>query len=650
MRPYPWITRCLSAAGLLVLLLTGLPLNAADIENCLMCHRHRFIGRIDENGKQWNYNVDETLYNGSIHRRVACRSCHTSIQKIPHDPIKQPVDCATQCHIKPPFAADEFSHQKIIALYDRSAHHIDPNDPEAGKKSNPACKFCHQNPPYDTIAESQVPFEKTVRRCYNCHRPGDALLAYQHITHRLRKRTTRSPQEIVALCAKCHRKDSLIKTTGGTKEVEVVESYNRSIHGKSVRLGSTQAADCLACHASSALHDIFKRENPRASINKANIAKTCEKCHDNVNRWFIQIAVHPGMQTEKNPVVAGAGMVFRFILYGSVFGMLGLMLMETFGRRKEGIHLLLRNGSTWIRRSIRGSGRHPRPPEAPARSGRRNHPGISYAIGAVFILLSLVVLAGIIHHLTISSHGPGLLRPLWNRYAKPPHSEILTEARRQKELEQHRHFHQIAPEVPRWPENLRPACFICHSDFPHTKNKKIRSLMNIHTQFLVCETCHIKLEPGAAVVYRWYDPTRKNPKGPFYGTSYDPETGSLSKGKDLIAKIAPFVRTAASGDFQPAILAQDAPEAKDFMKVRERLSPEMREAVKNEFHATVKPKGYDCKTCHTKDSILDFTKLGFSDTRALNLKTLSVADMLSNYEEFYIPDFFSGPKPKPAKP
>jgi hypothetical protein len=167
--------------------------------------------------------------------------------------------------------------------------------------------------------------------------------------------------------------------------------------------------------------------------------------------------------------------------------------------------------------------------------------------------------------------------------------------------------------------------------------------MNIHTQFLVCETCHIKLAPGSTVVYRWYDPTRKHPKGPFYGTSYDPESGSLSKGKDLIAKIAPFVRTAASTEYRPQILTQDAPEAKDFMKVREKLSPEMREAVKNEFHGAVKPKGHDCKTCHTKDSILDFEKLGFSDTRALNLKTLSVADMLSNYEEFYIPDFFSTP-------
>ena len=538
---------------------------------------------------------------------------------------------------------EKFSHEKIIDIYGKSAHRIEPQDPPELKKTKPECKFCHQNPPYTELPEQHVPFEEAVRRCLNCHPQSDVTQAYEHITHRLRKRTTRSPRHVVTLCAKCHRNDSLIKSTATPKTVEIVESYNRSIHGKSVRLGSEEAADCLSCHASSALHDILGKKNPEASIHRSNISETCEKCHDNVNGWFIQIGVHPGMGKEKNPILAGLGIAFRFILYGSVFGMLGLMLLETFGRRRRGVYLLLRGGTSWRRQSPPPPGKGEKKRTSPRDSAHRNHPLASYAIGSVFIALSLVVAAGIFHHLTVSSHGPELLRPIWKKYAEPPESGILAEAQRQKELEQHRHFHRIAPEYPRWPENRRPACFICHSDFPHTKSKKIRGLMNLHTQFFVCETCHIQLEPGSMVDYRWYSPTGGSPEGPFYGTSYDPETGSLAKGKNLLAKIAPFVKKKEEDHFRPAILPQDAPVARDFMKVREELSPEQREAVKNEFHGHVKPKGHDCKRCHTRDSILDFKELGFSDNRALSLKELSVVNMLSDYEEFYIPDFFSEP-------
>ncbi len=639
-----FIITLLSAAGVCIVILFGSLAKATDKENCLMCHRHRFIGRIDEKGKRWNYNVDEILYNKSVHRLVECRECHTYITRIPHDPVRQLVNCANQCHIKPPFAQKKFSHEKIIALYNQSVHGIKPQDLDELKHSKPYCKYCHLNPLYTGIDEESVPFEQTVRRCYNCHPAVDVTQAFRHIAHRLRKRTSRSPQQIVQLCSKCHGNVALMKSLNvSQKALAAVKTYNQSIHGELVHLGSRQAADCLACHASSALHDIFKEDNPKASINEDNLAHTCRQCHKSTNRWFIKIAVHPGVQHEANAVIAGTSIFFRFILYGAVFGMLGLLLFETIGRRKDGIRLLLRNGTTWHGKANHRADKRKSKPDRPAGSTRLNQPLISYAIGSIFIVLSIVVLAGIIYHLTISSHGPGLLKPFWEKYVAPPKSEIIDEARRREEMEQHRHFHIIAPEYPRWPEKLRPVCFICHSDFPHSKSKRTRSLMNLHTQFLICETCHLKEKPGTVVVYRWYDPLNKNPKGPFYGTSYDPETGSLSKGKDLIARIAPFRKSANADGFQPALLPQDAPMARDYIKVRDKLSPEQREAVKNKFHENVKPKGHDCKECHSENSILDFKQLGFADNRASNLKKLSVVGMLSEYKEFYIPEFFSEP-------
>ena len=269
---------------------------------------------------------------------------------------------------------------------------------------------------------------------------------------------------------------------------------------------------------------------------------------------------------------------------------------------------------------------------------RLSHPLISYLLGFILLVTTLVVFIGVVHHLTISHHGPGLLRPLLEKHQEQRRSAILDEAQRLEEFERHRHFHNVAAEPPQLPENLRPTCFICHSDLPHSKSKRIRALMNIHTQFFVCETCHIKEKPGATIVYKWYNPLDANPPGPFYGTSYDPDSGSLSLGKDLISKIAPYFKSEKEGKISPATQVQDAPLAKDFMKVRQRLSPEQREGIKNKFHENIKPKGHDCKKCHTRNSILDFEQLGFVENRIANLKQLVVVDMIRKYDSWYLPE------------
>lgn len=276
----------------------------------------------------------------------------------------------------------------------------------------------------------------------------------------------------------------------------------------------------------------------------------------------------------------------------------------------------------------------------PGEPKRLNHPFTSYLIGSMIMLFTLVVFVGVIHHLTISHHGPGILRPFLEKYQEQRKSEIVDQARRLEEFEQHRHFHNVAPEYPRLPVNLRPVCFICHSELPHSKNKRIRSLMNLHTQFFVCETCHIKEKPGATIVYQWYNPLDANPQGPFYGTRYDPTTGSLSPGADQISRIAPYFKSEKDNRLRSAIQVQDAPLAQDYMKVRDKLSPEQREGIKNKFHEQIKPIGHECRKCHIEKSILDFKQLGFSEIRAENLIEMAVVGMIEKYERFYLPELF----------
>ena len=147
------------------------------------------------------------------------------------------------------------------------------------------------------------------------------------------------------------------KANPDKEHLDVVETYNRSIHGKSVMLGSQQTADCISCHASNLLHDVHKQNNKKATIYKDNLKQTCKQCHAQTNNWLVQIAVHPRAQPEGNPIVYVTGIFLRLALYGSLFSMVGMLLLETRGRRKDGIKFLLRHGTSWRGKGKRRAGK-----------------------------------------------------------------------------------------------------------------------------------------------------------------------------------------------------------------------------------------------------------------------------------------------------
>jgi DNA-directed RNA polymerase subunit M/transcription elongation factor TFIIS len=273
----------------------------------------------------------------------------------------------------------------------------------------------------------------------------------------------------------------------------------------------------------------------------------------------------------------------------------------------------------------------------PGEPKRLEHPKIVLLIGFIFKIITLVVLGTVMYHITFSPHGPAILTPLEKKIEEKRKSAILEEVRRQEEYEVHRHFHNIV-YAPQLPKSQRPVCYICHSDYPHSKHKKVRALLNMHTQFFVCETCHIEERKDAEIIYSWYNPLEQYPKGPFFGTSYDTETGNLVEVEDRYSKIAPYFKIGEK--LESAIEVQDAPLALDYMNVRDQLTPEQRDNVKKKFHVHIKPKGHECKTCHDKKGILDFRKLGFADNRIVDLEQLNIAGMITKYEKFYLPNLF----------
>jgi len=347
--PKVFIKTLIFIAVMISLTLAGFNVQAADKENCLMCHKYKQIGRIDEQGRKKSYYVNENIYANTTHRNVPCRDCHTYIDKLPHDEVKEEVNCANECHVKPPFSKENFSHKSIIEVYNKSVHGVKDGDSEELKQAKPYCKYCHLNPIYTRVDEDRIAFEQTLSRCLNCHERKGVTQAYKHITHRLRHKTSRSPQAIVQLCSKnCHANIPLMESLKVSKEsLESVETYNESIHGKAVALGSQKTADCVSCHATSAIHDIYKKDEKGATVHKDNLIHTCRQCHEDVNERFVQIDVHSGIERHEKPILYFTNVILGFVFYGSVGGLVGLMLIETSGRRKDGIKLQLRKGTSW---------------------------------------------------------------------------------------------------------------------------------------------------------------------------------------------------------------------------------------------------------------------------------------------------------------
>jgi len=267
---------------------------------------------------------------------------------------------------------------------------------------------------------------------------------------------------------------------------------------------------------------------------------------------------------------------------------------------------------------------------------RLKHPKSVYLIGLFVWLIVLFVAAGVVNHLAFSSSGPGLLIPLLKKFQKEE-SPALVALQKHKEAEEHQHFHHIVPVV-QPPEALQPTCYICHSDLAHDKSKKVRAMLNMHTNYLTCETCHLKKNTGETVIYKWYSPVEQHPKGPFFGTAYNPETGELEMVDDHFAKIAPFHEK--DGKPVPVVSRQDASLAKDFVKIRDQLTAEQRKKETERFHVDILAKGPDCQTCHSSNGMLDFKALGFSPKRTVDIERLNIVGIITQYDEFYLPDLF----------
>lgn len=260
---------------------------------------------------------------------------------------------------------------------------------------------------------------------------------------------------------------------------------------------------------------------------------------------------------------------------------------------------------------------------------RQNHPIWSWLVSAQLWIVIALLLASSVYSVIGREEMPD----------QAPKLVARLDIERQKE--KIRHFHNL-PKVDPLAVGKRPVCSSCHSDYPHSKRPMIRTLLNMHTQFVGCMTCHTndRKVPESAITLRWLNYSGIDVKGKPYGTDVDPASGFLLDTDDYYSKIVAY----ADVDGREALLeiTEDAPEAQEFIKLRNQLSDQDMGAIKKAFHSQVSAVGRFCTRCHAaeNESFIPFRALGFSDRRIAAVTNVNIVGIVQKYKEFYIPTIF----------
>ncbi|MGA1874203.1 MAG: hypothetical protein ACMUIA_01195 [bacterium] len=236
-------------------------------------------------------------------------------------------------------------------------------------------------------------------------------------------------------------------------------------------------------------------------------------------------------------------------------------------------------------------------------------------------------------------HGPP---PVEIEEAKPDQLPIIPEERgsgedifdrilKEKTYSQLEHFHNVDSSVDiKW--RVPTLCLICHGNYPHIKNKEVRSLYNMHTFFCACETCHIRADN---IKYVWFD----NATGDQIPEIKDRVPDGVYAG-NYGARIVPCVADKI-GKYKRLDQPITTEYAQKYLKLWSQYTYDQQSKAKAEVHKRLSEKPVACTECHRrKNPILDFEALGYPKHLCDEFTGTEVAGMVGKYKSLYLPTMF----------
>lgn len=368
--------------SIVAILLLAPSASIAQKLDCLSCHGTP--GMQDSSGRSISIAADR--FHSSVHGALGCNACHIDIKAFPHPVHPAPVNCAN-CHAQEAAGVAGSVHadgSTVSCINCHGSPHAivavtDPSSPVYPLNIPHTCGRCHGNAAFDKqhhlrnvygayvdsihgaalrqegllvaancsschgthhILNHNNPQSSTYRTnipatCGKCHagivakylagRHGKAMLAGN----------SRAP-----VCTNCHTAHSIVvpqqakfqeKTLGtcGTCHKEKYTTYEDTFHAQVSALGYTEVAHCWDCHGP---HDVLPASDPRSPVNRANLVKTCGKCHKDANAQFVSYEPHANAYDfHANPALYSIRMFMDLLLW-SVLGFFAIHTLLWFMR------------------------------------------------------------------------------------------------------------------------------------------------------------------------------------------------------------------------------------------------------------------------------------------------------------------------------
>jgi predicted CXXCH cytochrome family protein len=292
-------------------------------ELCLSCHAERQMSVSLPSGEARSLFVDQQVFARSVHGgKLGCTDCHTDMTEVPHasKPFRTKreftiayYEACKRCHFANYSKTLDSVHYASIARGDKmaptcvdchGAHNVTPPSQPRSRISQ-TCAACHGgvSATYAKSVHGRALIEEVngdVPACTDCHRSHD--IAGPHAPGWRIK----SPE----LCASCHANGKMMKKY--KLSTNVMQTYLADFHGMTASLQKNEAgagdpeagrvvALCIDCHG---VHDIGRTKGPGSAAMKANLVRTCQKCHAGANASFSSAWMsHYEPTLEKAPMV-----------------------------------------------------------------------------------------------------------------------------------------------------------------------------------------------------------------------------------------------------------------------------------------------------------------------------------------------------------
>jgi cytochrome b subunit of formate dehydrogenase len=238
--------------------------------------------------------VDKAKFEASIHGGNGCTSCHADVDLASHPGTKAaPVVCST-CHEKPAKTYEVSTHGRARKAGNLGAagcaechgtHEIvkasSPTSPVRRENLHTTCGQCHP----DVVADLDASVHGQATAAGVTQAP---VCTDCHSDHAIEGLKSASPMKVSQqVCSRCH--GSARMNAKFDLPDNRVTTFFDSYHGMAAKMGSPNAANCASCHG---YHLVLPASDQRSSVNKANLVKTCQKCHPNANEKFSFGTVH----------------------------------------------------------------------------------------------------------------------------------------------------------------------------------------------------------------------------------------------------------------------------------------------------------------------------------------------------------------------